>query len=322
MITLEQSKVGMVNKIDQQVIDMFRRASWILDRLPFDNAVSPATGGSTMVYGYQRLLTPSTANFREINVDYVANEAIRQDETVKLKVFGGDARVDRILEHTAAVSEMGFQLEQKIIAATNLFHHTFINGDKTQDPLSFDGLDIMLTGSSTEKGTDSTLDLSIEDMTNAQVFRALEKIDELIAEIQFTPDFLTGNTKMILKLISLARRAGYLTQMEDAFGRQVNAYNGIPLINTGNYYSPVTNKTEFVVPIAANGTTDLYAARFGIDSLHGVSPVGDKVIKTYSDGLDTTGVIRKVGVEAAMAIALKNSLSAGVLRNIKVQAGA
>ena len=86
-ITLEQAKVGMADKVDQQVVDEFRRSSLLLDRLVFDNAVSPGTGGSTLTYGYQRLKTPSTAQFRDINQEYKANEADREDIYVKLKIF-------------------------------------------------------------------------------------------------------------------------------------------------------------------------------------------------------------------------------------------
>ena len=57
MITLEEAKVGMADKVDQMVVDEFRRDSFLLDRLVFDDAVSPGTGGSTMTYGYMQLDT-------------------------------------------------------------------------------------------------------------------------------------------------------------------------------------------------------------------------------------------------------------------------
>ena len=44
-ITLQEAKVGMADKVDQQVIDKFRRSSLLLDTLTFDNAISPGTGG-------------------------------------------------------------------------------------------------------------------------------------------------------------------------------------------------------------------------------------------------------------------------------------
>lgn len=41
-LTLAQAKVGMANHVDQTVIDEFRRSSLLMDKLTFDNSVSPA----------------------------------------------------------------------------------------------------------------------------------------------------------------------------------------------------------------------------------------------------------------------------------------
>ena len=72
MITLQEAKVGMVNKIDQAVVDEFRRGSFLLDKMTFDDCISPGTGGSNLVYGYQRIITPATVDFRAINTEYTA----------------------------------------------------------------------------------------------------------------------------------------------------------------------------------------------------------------------------------------------------------
>ena len=76
-VTLAQAKVGMADHIDQTVIDEFRRGSLLLDRLTFDNSVSPGTGGSTLTYGYTRLKTPAGAAFRELNAEYTETVADR-----------------------------------------------------------------------------------------------------------------------------------------------------------------------------------------------------------------------------------------------------
>ena len=56
----------MADKVDQQIVDMFRRSSLLLDNMVFDNAISPGTGGSTLTYGFIQLKTPSTAGVRTI----------------------------------------------------------------------------------------------------------------------------------------------------------------------------------------------------------------------------------------------------------------
>ena len=155
-ITLAEAKVGMADKVDQQVIDTFRRSSLLLDRLTFDNAISPGTGGSTLAYGYIQLKTPSTAAVRTINSEYTAGEAKREKKTTNAIIMGGSFKVDRVLQNTSgAVDELAFQAEQKIKATANYFHNLVINGTSAASgtgyvPNTFDGLKKLLTGTSSE----------------------------------------------------------------------------------------------------------------------------------------------------------------------------
>ena len=103
-ITLEEAKVGMADHVDQQVIDTFQRSSLLLERMTFDNAISPGTGGSTLAYGYTQLKTPATAGVRAINSEYTANEAKREKKTANAvgHVFriGHNVRININKEHT------------------------------------------------------------------------------------------------------------------------------------------------------------------------------------------------------------------------------
>ncbi|MFD2658622.1 major capsid protein [Gracilibacillus thailandensis] len=327
-ITLQEAKVGMADHIDQQVIDEFRRSSLLLDQLTFDNAVSPGTGGSTLTYGYTRLKTPSTAGFRAINNEYSANEAVRENQFVNLKIFGGAFEVDRVIQDTSGqINEMEFQLNQKIRGAANLFHNTVINGDSAVDANAFDGLDKALTGSTTELNTDSHIDLSTASGLDSNKFTFLEEIDNFLAELDGRPSMLMGNSKLITKIKAIARRAGYLTSNEDAFGRTVTGYDNIPLVDLGYFYDGTS--TNPVVPIVerdpdgdttpTSGLTDLYAVSLGMDGFHGVSPTGNGVIRTFLPDFNAPGAVKKGEVEMVGAIALKATRKAGVLRNIKVQ---
>ncbi|WP_199425763.1 major capsid protein [Thermaerobacillus caldiproteolyticus] len=328
-ITLEQAKVGMADKVDQQVVDEFRRSSLLFDRLVFDNAVSPGTGGSTLTYGYQRLKTPSTAQFRDINQEYTANEADREDIYVKLKIFGGAFQIDRVIQDTSGqIDEMQFQLQQKIIGARNLFHYTVINGDSAVDSKAFDGLNKALAGSSTELNTGDVIDVSTAAAIEADKFALLDAIDSFLAELDGRPTMLMGNSKLITKIKSVARRAGYLTQSEDAFGRTVDAYDGIPLVDLG-YFVQVSGGVPTTVPVVpivnrtinsnnVTGLTDLYAVSIGLDGFHGVTVTGNSVIRTYLPDFNSPGAVKTGEVEMVAAIALKATRKAGVLRNIKV----
>lgn len=329
-VTLAQAKVGMADHIDQQVIDEFRRGSLLLDQLTFDNSVSPGTGGSTLVYGYTQMKTPSTADFREINAEYTGNEAERETKSVQLKIFGGKFAVDRVIARTSgAVDEVNFQLKQKIEATVNMFHNAVINGDS--DVKGFDGLDVMLVGTDTEVNADAqkAIDLSTASNVDTNYKTVLDMLDEFLANLDGTPGALMGNTKLITKLQACARRAGYLTQSEDAFGRKAYSYNGVPFVDLQYYYDGTGNKA--VVPIVSRkygttgsettvtGLTDLYAVRFGLDGFHAVSPAGGKIINTTLPDFSTAGAVKDGDVEMVAATVLKKSRAAGVLRNFKVQ---
>ena len=316
-ITLAQAKVGMADKVSQTVIDEFRRESFILDRLTFDNAVSPGTGGSTLTYGYVQLQTPSTAGGRAINTEYTPNEAVKVKKTTDLKIFGGAFEVDRVLEDTAASSEISFQLEEKIKATRNDFHNLFINGDSATQPLDFDGIDKLVTGSSTDITVSGGIDVSTLAKIKSNGDQVVYYLNELISKLAEKPDMLLMNTHMYNVMVMIAYYMGYKTESEDAFGRKVDGFNNIPMIDMGQYYNGTTS-VDVIGTDGTAGTSVIYPVKLGMNALHGVSPTGNKVIKTYLPDLAMPGAVKRGEVELVCGLALKNSLMAGALRGIKI----
>ena len=324
MITLQEAKVGMADKVDQKVVDTFRRSSLLLDKMVFDNAISPGTGGSTLTYGYIQLKTPSTAAVRQINSEYTAGEAKREEKTTKAVVMGGKFQIDRVLIGTAgAVDELAFQTEQKVKATANYFNNLVINGNKASSGTgvlnTFDGLDKLLTGTETE--ITSTVDVSTEALMNANYNALLDEVDGFLSALDGKPSMLLMNNKMLSKMRSAARRAGYYSKNRDEFGRTVETYNDIPMYDMGKYYNG-TNTVDIIPETAATtsaeGKTDIYAVTIGLDGFHGVSPTGSKVINSYMPDLSKPGAVKDGEVELVAGVALKNTNKAGVLRGIKI----
>lgn len=323
-ITLEEAKAGMADKVDQQIVDIFRRSSLLLDRLTFDNAISPGTGGSTLVYGYTQLVTPSTAAVRAINSEYKAVEAKRVKKTTQAIIMGGAFEVDRVIQDTSgAIDELVFQADEKIKATANFFTNCVINGTQTggagvgKATGTFDGLNKLLRDSSTEYP--ATADLSTSANITANYNQFLDELDEFISCLDGMPDMLLMNRKMLSKLRGIARRAGYYESTKDDFGRTVETYNGIALMDAGEFYDG--DKTvDIVADTAAGpetfGTSDIYAVKFGLDAFHGISPTGTKVITSYMPDLTQPGAVKKGEVELVAGIALKNTLKAGHMKGI------
>ena len=325
-ITLAEAKVGMTNKVDQQVIDTFQRSSLLLDRLTFDNSISPGTGGSTLSYGYVQLLTPSTAAVRTINSEYTPGEAKRTEKTTKAIIMGGSFQLDRVIQSTSgAVDELAFQAEQKIKATSNYFHNLVINGTSTASGAgyvtnTFDGLKKLLSGTSTEITSTVSLTSSAELDSNAQAF--LDELDAFLSVLDGTPSMLLMNKKMLNRVRSAARRAGYYDRTKDDFGRVVETYNGIDLLDAGKYYngSATVDVVETSAASAsAAGSTSIYAVVMGLDGFHGISPTGTSVINSYMPDLNAPGAVKKGEVELIAGVALKNTLKAAVLKGIAIE---
>lgn len=322
-ITLEEAKVGMADYVDQQVVDTFRRSSLLLDRLTFDNCISPGTGGSTLGYQYTMLKTPSTAAVREINNEYTANEAKRETKRTQAIIMGGSFEIDRVIQNTSgAIDEMTFQAEEKIKATSNYFHYLVINGSSEDSDSgyvegTFDGLRKLLAGSSTEIESSADLSTSANMDTNYNVF--LDELDEFLSSLDGMPDMLLMNRKMLAKLRGIARRAGYYAQDRDDFGRVVETYNGIELMDAGYYYDETSKATVDAVETSpTDGSTSIYAVKFGLDAFCGISPTGNSVITSYMPDLTLPGAVKTGEVELVAGIALKNTLKAGVLKGITV----
>lgn len=315
-VTLEQAKQNAQAAYSPFVIDEFVKTAPILGALTFDDAVSP-TGGSTLVYGYRRLVTQATADFRAINHEYKPQEVTTEQVFTELKPLGGSYQVDRILDGLgpAQSGEVALQMTQKIKGAGAFFNDQVINGDSAVNPDAFDGLSTILAGSTTEvdmadqPGGDWG---AVADRTaGIGVNKALRKV---IAKMDGRPSMLLMNQDAIAALQAVADYTSQLTEL-DFWGRTVTAWNGIPLIDMGEK----AGSGDMAIPTDGDGTTDVYAIRFGLDGFHAASTVGGNVIQSWLPDFSTPGAVKTGEVELGpVAPVLRSTKAAAVLRNVKV----
>lgn len=326
-ITLAEMKVGMADKVFDQVIDTFLRESEILQLLPFDNCVSPS-GGSTLTYTYVQTVLPSTAEFRALNTEYTDSAAKLDKKSADLKIFGGKFPMDRVLKQSEGkFNNLAFQMEQKIKAAISLFHYTLINGDATTNNKEFDGLDKMLAGTTSEFNKSAVLDVSTAEKLKTNADQFYELLTTLIRETD--ADALLMNSKSIAKVQTLARILGYKTESEAAFGKKVVSMDGVRLMDLKNHYtvsgssatavSCVKDGISRTVSTSQTGLTDIYAVKFDVnDGFHGATLTGTSGISQYLPDFTKPGAVKDGEVEMVAAAILKNTAHAGVLRNIKL----
>ncbi len=313
-VTLAQAKLNVTDDLQLGIIDEFAKSSFILNNIPFHDCVSPVGGGATLTYGYTRLVTQPTADFRAVNSEYTPSEVQKQRYTTDLKVFGGAYEVDRIIAGMGGIAdEVALQASQKVKAASALFSDTIINGDSATNPLVFDGLNVAVTGTDTEYTPDAPIDLSTSEAVTANAVAFVDQLDEWLHSMEGV-DAILCNAKFAAKFRAIARRMGMYQMTKNDFGQDVEYYGNIPFVDVGA-------KAGSNDPIVAinDGVTSIYAVKFGMDGFHAISMAGQPPVKTWLPDFSTSGAVKKGEVEMVAGCALKSSKAAGAFRNIKVQ---
>lgn len=312
-VTLAQAKLNVTDDLQLGIIDEFAKSSFLLNNIPFDDCVSPVGGGATLTYGYTRLITQPTAEFRAINGEYTTHEVQKQRYTTDLKVFGGAYEVDRIIAGMGGIAdEVALQSAQKVKAASALFSDTIINGNSSADAKVFDGLDVAVTGTDTERNGE-VIDLSTSEAVTANAVEFVDAVDEWLSTMDGVSAIMV-NSKMLAKFRAVARRMGMYQTTKNDFGQKVEMYNDIPLVDLG----AKAGSNDPIVGIEG-GITSMYAVRFGIDGFHAISMAGQPPVKIWLPDFSTAGAVKKGEVEMVAGCALKSTKAAGAFRNIKVQ---
>lgn len=333
-VTLAESKKNAVEDLDVAVIDEFRKEDAILDSLIFDDAVNPVGGGATLDYGYRRLETQRNASFRAYNTEYTPEHVTTTKHSVTLAPLGGSFEIDRVLAKIgpAASGAVALNMQQTIKATRTKFQDAVINGDTAVDANGFDGLDKALVGTSTEVGADTITDWRDFDTDNRAEHKALDAIDDFLSYLDGAPSVILGNARALARVRAAARRAGMYTRnpIDDLLGpdgRPITRemYGNIVFLDPGA--KPGSNNP--IIPISTRdvgaeegvtGLTDLYAYRVGLDGFHGVSTAGGQLVQTWMPDFTTSGAVKKGEVELGpIAVALKATKAAAVLRNVRVQ---
>lgn len=330
-VTLAQAKLNVTDAVDIQILDEFQKSNDILNRITFDDAVSPAGGGATLTYSYTRQLTQRGAAFRAINSEYTPTEATKVRASVDLKPLGGSFQIDRVLDGIGQARETAFQMRELLKATSAKFNDAVFNGDTAVDANGFDGLNKILTGSTTEylplsNGVSTGYIDWTTINTQAGALAALAHIDAWLGLLDERPDaiYLPRRAKALFKTI--ASLAGQYSLDRNTVGQPVDTYNGIPLIDPGTKDGSAVDVLATASRDAdgagaggvITGLGDLYAVRFGLDGFHAVSTTGS-LVHNWMPDFTTAGAVKTGEAELGpVAPVLKKTKAAGVLRNIKV----
>ena len=259
-LTLAEANKLTNNPIVPGIVETFVKESPVIDRIQFKDISGNA-------YKYNEELALPGVEFRAVNAAYSESTGTINPKTESIVILGGDADVDTFLVKTGGnLADLRVtQNNMKSKAAAYKFDDSFINGDTAVDANSFDGLKKRLTGAQViVAGVNG---LSILGAADADRHAFLDQLDLLIAQvlgINASNGALYMNAAVKAKIASSARRLTTYDQTVDSFGRHIQMYNGIPLLDIGNKADGTLVIPQTETQGTAVGTTSsIYAVKFG-----------------------------------------------------------
>lgn len=248
--------------LQRGVIETFIVESNVLDRIPLKEIEGNA-------YAYNKEATLPGVEFRPVNGSYTESTGTVNQASETLVILGGDADVDTFIQKTRSNlnDQRATQDRLKVKAAVLKYQDAFINGDTTVDANGFDGLKKRLTGS--QVIDTATNGLPVIGADSAARHAMFDKLDELIDSVVGGAEALYMNKAIRAKIRSSARREGFHSADRDEFGRKVDYYNDVPMLDLGT-----TAAGGNIIPITETQGTNsdsssIYAVRFGEDEADG-----------------------------------------------------
>ncbi|MDP2673717.1 MAG: phage major capsid protein [Dehalococcoidia bacterium] len=277
----------------QGVIETIIKDSPILQRMPF---IEIAGNGLT----YNREATAPSAAFFDVGDTWTESTPTFTQQTVTLKIMGGDADIDNFLIATRSnIQDLeSAVVELKAKAVRQLFEQTFVTGDATANPKSFDGLD---------KVIDPTQSLSMGANGGSLT---LDKLDEIIDKVLGgKPDLLLMSRRSRRIVNKLARTSGsFLETDRDEFGQMLQFYDGIA-VGVSDYISDAQT-----VGTSTDCST-VYAFQAGEGGLVGLTAPGGLQIERVGS-LETKDA-RRTRIKWYASLALFNAVKLARLTGVR-----
>ena len=275
------------------VVETIIKDSPILQRLPFIEIV-----GNGLTYNREDV-APS-ADFFDVGDSWTESTPTFTQQTVTLKIMGGDADIDNFLLATRSnlqdLESSVVQLKAK--AVRQLFEQTFITGDSGGDPKEFDGLDVL-----NDAGQELTMGVNGGSLT-------LDKLDELVDRVKGgKPEMMLMSRRSRRILTKLARNSGSLLETDrDEFGQMLQFYDGIP-VGVSDYISD----TQTVG--TSTDCSTVYAFQMGEGALTGLTAPGSLQVERVGS-LETKDATR-TRIKWYSSLALFNALKLARLIGVR-----
>lgn len=266
-----------------------------------------------------------SVTWRKLNAAFSESTAKFGQKTEDKYIYGHYIDVDRVLID-ANPDSRNQQRKASAKAMAFEFNDQFINGDPAND--EFKGIskridEIYADGYTSQKfdaGSATNGRGMLYDTTDRHYF--MDNVSKLIHSIsEHRPDALLMNAKMYLAFEAALRREGLLNQAQDMFGRVINTYGSVPLIDVGIKADQTTEIiTNAETLSSGSDETSIYAVKYGAgEYLWGIQ---QKPLEVIDHGKISSSPVYRDEVQWVVGLAMSNPRSMARAYGFVADAGA
>ncbi len=304
-LTLTEANKLSNDQLMAGVIDTIVSESPVLEILPFIDVVGTAVT-------YNRESVAPTVAWRAVGDEWTESAPTFSQVTTSLKILGGDSDVDNFLRQSRRDTNdlPAIMLQKKAKALAYEYEDKFLYGNATTDPLTFDGMHVLVTSGQT---------VSVGSGATPAVL-SLAKLDEAIDKVK------PGKPSMILMSKACRRRISVYMRANSSpvnfsineFGHRVMMWDSIPIFASDFISDTETIAAGVFSAKTGAASTSIFFFQTGEDALAGLK-VGDFPTIENFDKLETKDASR-IRVKAYTSLALFRTLSVAKIDGISTGA--
>jgi len=277
--TLTEGNKYDTTHLSTVVIDLLTKKDPILENLLFEELM-----GNSLTY--DQITTDSGAKFYAPGDTWIESTHVITQQTVTLKILGGDVDIDNFLSRTRGrINVTQTALTNKVKAIKNKFMETFYYGDDSSDANSFDGLQVLMTSTTyntVHAGSGTGTALSINKVRSAIDLAMVDSIKLMV-----------GSKLMRRSISTYFDSIGDKLQPTNApmFGGFVPSIDGIPFLTSDFVLDTETAASGAYTASTGGGNTTLFLLNFSPQACCGVQ--GSNQVETEELGqLETKDATR------------------------------
>lgn len=214
---------------------------------------------------YNRESTLGSAATHAVGDTWSDTEPTYTQKTASLAIVGIQHPLDLFIKETrgSVNDQKAILLKQMAKSLARKIEQLIITGNSAADTTQFEGLTSLLLAETRMMAMD---DGNVDGPGTAETELTIDRLDAMIDLIESgKPEGLLMNKVMRRKLTSLARQAGSGVELGkvEMFGKQIDAYNGIPIIINDFITSAEIYEDAGTWP--SSTATSIFALKFGED---------------------------------------------------------